>query len=198
MLDPLGLQNNGGPTLTIALMPGSPAIDKGKNFSGSAFDQRGTGFARTVGNALVAGGDGTDIGAFEVQTIVCPQGQGYWKNNPAAWPASALPMTLGSQVYTTKSQLLKILMTPIGTGNKADASLILADQLIAAKLNIANGADGTPVTSTIMNADFLLSGFNGKLPYHVKPSSPTGQLMVNDASVLDNFNNGLLTSGCGL
>ena len=78
---------------------------------------------------------------------------------------------LGSQTYT-KTELLTILNTPTGSGTKADASLILADQLIAAKLNIANGADGTPVTSTITNADFLLSGFNGKLPYHVKPSSP--------------------------
>jgi len=67
MLDTNGLQNNGGPTLTIALQPGSPAIDKGKNFSGSTTDQRGPGFARTVGTAAVNGGDGTDIGAFEVQ-----------------------------------------------------------------------------------------------------------------------------------
>jgi len=28
-LDPAGLQNNGGPTQTIALLPGSPAIDAG-------------------------------------------------------------------------------------------------------------------------------------------------------------------------
>jgi len=68
MLGPL--QNNGGPTFTHALLPGSPAIDKGKNFSGSTTDQRGTGFARTVDNPSIAnatGGDGTDIGAFEVQ-----------------------------------------------------------------------------------------------------------------------------------
>ena len=68
MLGPL--QDNGGPTFTHALLPGSPAIDKGKNFSGSTTDQRGTGFARTVDNPSIAnatGGDGTDIGAFEVQ-----------------------------------------------------------------------------------------------------------------------------------
>lgn len=69
MLDPNGLQDNGGPTLTIALLPGSPAIDKGKNFSGSMFDQRGPGFVRTFDKLIAnaAGGDGTDIGAFEVQ-----------------------------------------------------------------------------------------------------------------------------------
>ncbi len=70
--DPLlgPLQDNGGPTFTHALLPGSPAIDQGKNFSGSATDQRG--FARPVDFAAIAnaaGGDGSDIGAFEVQTL---------------------------------------------------------------------------------------------------------------------------------
>ena len=55
-----GLANNGGPTLTQALLSGSPAINKGANPLALAFDQRGPGFAR------VSGG-GTDIGAFEVQ-----------------------------------------------------------------------------------------------------------------------------------
>ena len=65
MLGPL--QNNGGPTLTRALLAGSPAIDKGHT-SGSFFDQRG--FIRSVDfpnidNALGGDGDGGDIGAFE-------------------------------------------------------------------------------------------------------------------------------------
>ena len=73
-LDPNGLQDNGGPTKTIALLPGSPAIDKGSSagLSGSlATDQRDVGFARTFDDPAVpnaTGGDGTDIGAFETQT----------------------------------------------------------------------------------------------------------------------------------
>ena len=98
---------------------------------------------------------------------------------------------LGSQTYT-KMELLHILMTPAG----GDASLILADQLIAAKLNIANGSDPTPISSTITHADSLLSMFSGKLPYNVKPSSAIGQMMVNDANTLDSYNNGKLTRGC--
>ena len=54
------LQDNGGPTPTIALLDGSPAIDAGSNPNNLEFDQRGEGFDRTVGEA-------TDIGAFEVQ-----------------------------------------------------------------------------------------------------------------------------------
>ena len=61
-LDPLlgELQNNGGFTATHALLPGSPAINTGLNFYYSSNDQRGLGFIRTVG-------EGTDIGAFELQ-----------------------------------------------------------------------------------------------------------------------------------
>ncbi len=60
------LQNNGGPTLTRALLSGSPALDKGHS-SGSTTDQRG--FPRTFDNPMIpnaTGGDGTDIGAFEL------------------------------------------------------------------------------------------------------------------------------------
>lgn len=68
-LDSRGLRNNGGPTQTVALLAGSPAIDKGTSagLTGTlTTDQRG--FARTVDNSGIAnatGGDGTDIGAYE-------------------------------------------------------------------------------------------------------------------------------------
>ena len=69
-LDALGLQDNGGPTHTIALQPDSPAIDKGsaEGLSGKLEnDQRGV-FGRTFDDPAVANaGDGTDIGAFELQ-----------------------------------------------------------------------------------------------------------------------------------
>ena len=98
---------------------------------------------------------------------------------------------LGSQTYT-KAELLNILNHP----NFFDASIILAVQLIAAKLNIANGSDPTPVSSTITHADGLLSMFSGKLPYHVNPFSYIGQMMVHDALTLVCYNNGKLTPGC--
>jgi hypothetical protein len=62
--DPLlgPLQNNGGPTFTHELLPGSPAINAGNpGFSPPPlFDQRGLGFARVVNGRI-------DIGSFEVQ-----------------------------------------------------------------------------------------------------------------------------------
>ncbi len=59
------LANNGGPTQTHALLPGSPAINAGDPAAGTTlgfpkWDQRGPGFSRVFGGRL-------DIGAFEVQ-----------------------------------------------------------------------------------------------------------------------------------
>src|SRR5947207_8808034 len=60
MLGPL--QDNGGPTFTHALLPGSPAIDAGNpSFTPPpVFDQRGPNFDRVVNGRI-------DIGSFEVQ-----------------------------------------------------------------------------------------------------------------------------------
>ena len=61
MLGPL--QNNGGPTLTHALLAGSPAIDAGDpNFTPPPdYDQRGAGYPRVANGRI-------DIGAFEKQS----------------------------------------------------------------------------------------------------------------------------------
>ena len=64
--DPLlgPLQDNGGPTYTHALLPGSPAIDAGDpNFTPPPFfDQRGPGFDRLVNGRI-------DVGSFEIQGL---------------------------------------------------------------------------------------------------------------------------------
>lgn len=60
------LQDNGGVTYTMALLHGSPAIDKGSS-GGSSFDQRGSGFPRVVGPAA-------DIGAFESNDMIFANG----------------------------------------------------------------------------------------------------------------------------
>jgi hypothetical protein len=96
-------------------------------------------------------------------TIACtPEGgctytQGYWKshgpiplgNNGNEWPVTSL--TLGTTTYTDL-ELLSILNTP-GAGN---GLVTLAHQLIAAKLNVANGADDSAIAATIAAADALI------------------------------------------
>jgi hypothetical protein len=94
------------------------------------------------------------------------------------WPETSL--TLESQNYTA-AELLAILNTP----SNRDASLVLARQLIAAKLNIFNGSNSAPASAANADADGLLAGFGGKLPYGVKSTSATGQAMLSDATTLD-------------
>ena len=66
------LADNGGPTLTHALLPGSVALDAGvaaadlPEFPGSEYDQRGVGYARISGARA-------DAGAFEVQVESPPE-----------------------------------------------------------------------------------------------------------------------------
>ena len=66
-VDPLlgPLADNGGPTLTHALLAGSPALDAGDpsiEFAPVEFDQRGDGYARVSGQFV-------DIGAYEAQGV---------------------------------------------------------------------------------------------------------------------------------
>ena len=63
-LDPAGLQDHGGPTQTIALLPDSPAIDAGDNAAAAELttDQRGVPFERIYGVAV-------DVGAYEAQSL---------------------------------------------------------------------------------------------------------------------------------
>lgn len=89
----------------------------------------------------------------------CTFTQGYWKthgpiptgNNSNVWPVTSL--TLGSVSYTDL-ELLAIFNQP-AAGN---GLLILAHQLMAAKLNIAAGADGSAVAGAIAAADSLIGG----------------------------------------
>ena len=80
------LADNGGPTQTIALLAGSPAIHAGSvalavgpGGSPLTTDQRGTGFPREVDGNV-------DIGAFEVQTVT---------NNPVPTLSAILPNRIG-------------------------------------------------------------------------------------------------------
>ena len=147
MLGPL--QDNGGPTFTHALLCGSPAIDQGKNFNGDTTDQRGDGFARTFDDPNVpnaAGGDGTDIGAFEVQQqIVC---------SPVEQidDLIALVQGLGLQSGTANSLIVKLeaATNALGRGNNQAACGSLG-----AFLNEVNAQTGKKLTAA--EADTLIA-----------------------------------------
>jgi hypothetical protein len=108
-------------------------------------------------------------------------GLGFWKNNADLWPTNSL--TIGGISYT-KDELLTVFSTPA----RGDAVLILAYQLIAAKLNVANGADSSSIASVIADADSLLTGINLLSHTKVKTSTALGHQMTTDAGLLEAFN----------
>jgi hypothetical protein len=112
----------------------------------------------------------------------CVFSQGYWKNHPDAWPVTELQ--LGNVTYT-QDQLLSILHEPV----RGNGILILAHQEIAAKLNIANGADGSCIQQTLADADALIGDL-------VVPPVGDGYLHPQEVSgladTLDDYNEGRL------
>jgi hypothetical protein len=186
-VDPLlaALADNGGQTMTLALQAGSPALD-----IDSAAACVETADQRHVDRPQ---GSGCDAGAFELEVQepapFCPAEQGFWKNNPDLWPENT--MTLGNEPYD-QAELLAILDNP----SKKDASVIMAKQLIAARLNVAAGADATAVADDMLAADGLLPAFVGKLPYYVKTNSLTGKQMTKYGKILESFNKQELNPEC--
>ncbi|HET9371100.1 MAG TPA: hypothetical protein VFO19_12660 [Vicinamibacterales bacterium] len=128
-----------------------------------------------------------------VCSLGCTQSQGYWKthgpvptgNNQNEWPVSSL--TLGTVNYTAL-ELQSIMNAPVA-GN---GLISLAHQLIAAKLNIANGANGAAVAATIAAADALIGAL-------VVPPVGTDALAPSATSalvdVLTQFNEGAIGPG---
>ncbi|MCB2406792.1 hypothetical protein [Hymenobacter lucidus] len=112
----------------------------------------------------------------------CTYTQGYWKNHPESWPVNSLQ--IGTTTYD-KAQLLTILGTPV----KGNGLISLAHQLIAAKLNVANGSSPTALGTAIAQADAKIGGLN----------LFTGSLKPADTSALtttlDNYNNGITGPG---
>jgi hypothetical protein len=126
----------------------------------------------------------------------CTLTQGFWKthgptacvtgNNTNEWPAFTT-LTLGTVSYTD-AQLCSILnQSTAGNGLVA-----LAHQLIAAKLNIADGADGSAIATTIAAADAAIGSL-------VVPPVGSGALAPSSVSplvtALDDYNNGVTGPG---
>jgi hypothetical protein len=121
-------------------------------------------------------------------TTNCTYTVGYWKNHSDVWPVTSL--TLGTVVYTD-AELLSILNESVG-GN---GLISLAHQLIAAKLNIAMGADPSAAAACIAAADALIGNL-------VVPPVGGGYLDPSTTSsttqCLDDYNNGITGPGhCG-
>ncbi len=166
------LAENGGPTLTHALLPGSPAINRGANLGifvftpKPVFDQRGLGFVRAVGRA--------DIGAFEVQ-----QKGSYLVPDPLNGANRQL-IVVGSQFNDTitvsvSGSIFSVVFASGGTqkfastitnpivgivvmGNDGDDKITVAASVTAATSSILNGGSGDDSLTGSSGNDILLGG----------------------------------------
>jgi len=144
------LANNGGPTQTIALLTGSPAINAGS--IGLAFvggqslttDQRGTGFARTVNGTI-------DIGAFEIQTVT---------NNPVPALSAILPNLIGVGYASP------ITLTVTGSGFISQSVVDWTSTALATTY-----VSSSELTATIPASDFAATG---SFPITVVNPTPGG------------------------
>jgi cysteine-rich repeat protein len=137
----------------------------------------------------VAGGDSSDQEqSVAGQQYGCTLTIGYWKTHPEAWPLNAVP--LGNHIYD-KSDALRILNQSV----QGNGLVALAHQLIAAKLNVASGADPQSVSDAIKTADYLIGAL-------VVPPIGGGSLPTKTTSglvaQLDSYNTGTTGPGhCG-
>jgi len=106
----------------------------------------------------------------------CQDTPGFWKNHPEAWPVSSL--ILGDTPYTMV-QLMRILDTP----TQGDIRIILAQHLIAAKLNVLSGDD--PIDD-IGDADAYLTAHGLLMGPHPTGSDKQDGVAIKDALVAYN------------
>lgn len=113
----------------------------------------------------------------------CHYTPGYWKNHPEDWPVTNL--TLGCVNYD-QAALLVILGKPV----RGDATIILAHHLIAAMLNVANGADDA-IQSDIDAGNSLLCRY----PLYSNPADPARAEIIDVKNALCAYNE-YVVPGC--
>ncbi len=121
----------------------------------------------TGGSTGTGGAGGFDGGSDGVN---CVYTLGFYKNHTDVWPVQTLFL---GQVEYSQAQLIDILNAPA----TMNALTQLARQLIAAKLNVAGGANGGVATATMDAADALIGS-------QIAPPVGDGTLSQEDASGL--------------
>jgi hypothetical protein len=121
----------------------------------------------------------------------CVLTQGYWKNHPEAWCVQTIQ--LGCQAYSTQVAI-GIMQQPTA----GDMTYALAQQLIAAKLNVNCNfnVDSSCVASAIANADVWLC--QHPVGSIVPAKSAAWAAITHDYNVLCSYNQGQLCAPhCG-
>ena len=142
----------------------------------------GGGFSVVAG--FVVDGTANDFGLFTSTAANPGTGTpGYWKNHPEAWPSPTI--TIGGIEYT-KAQAIYWLSN-IGR----DKTTTMFASLVAAKLSILIGNDGSCVDATIVAADAWMAKW-GPVGHNIDASSYAWSLGAPLQRILDSYDNGLL------
>ena len=207
------LANNGGPTQTMALLAGSPALNAGNNSlavdaSNAALttDQRGAPFQRIFGAAV-------DMGAFETQSIslvvTSANDQLDAIYNPAQLTLrDALFLTNASSGANTITFSSSISGTPINltlgnlvidsavtiTGDGAKNSIINAQQL-SRVFYLGTGAGNVTLSGLTITGGATWG--NNSYGAGILSDS-TGTLTVTDCAITRNLTTGYLGDGAGI
>jgi hypothetical protein len=144
-----------------------------------------------------------DAGLYLPEEMGCSLTIGFWKNHAGFGPQAdvvtpLLPILLGEAggaktltVDTAAKAVSVLSMKDYGGGKNGIAKLYA--QMLGAKLNIANGADGTDIAVAIANADAFLSTHNAMDWNSLSRSDK--QFVNNLMSKFDQYNNGDIGPG---
>ena len=173
LLDPNGLQNNGGPTETIALQLGSPAIDAIPTGRANCpgFDQRGAPRPDVDSPAETS----CDIGAFEYGTFLVTRATATASVTPTSSPTATAPVSAApsrsatstpspapstSITFVGASSLVDS-ATPVGSINLAHPSEDVGDVMIAQIIIYDGAGTNVPTAPTgwsLIRDDVISSG----------------------------------------
>ena len=182
-IDPLlgPLANNGGPTETMALLPGSPAIDTGSNAlipSGVTTDQRG--LARIVNGTV-------DMGAFESRGFtISVTGDDNQQATAGTQFASPLQVAVGSSFGEPVAGGQVTFSAP-GSGASATFS---GTSVLAATIDadgLANVAAAANATLGVYTVAATAAGAAGEADFHLGNIELPSLVVTTAADVVDPF-----------
>ncbi len=158
------LRDNGGPTLTHALLSGSPAIDTGDDASCPATDQRGV--ARPQGAQC-------DIGAFEFVGTIPPRAFDQAVTTTGDRPVN---ITLAASDPDTGDTLTFIIVSPPASGD-----LFMGNSVAGEKLTTGD----SPITGDTVTYKARL-GFAGTDRFSFKANDGTADSNIATVTILVN------------
>lgn len=188
------LQDNGGPSRTMALLPGSPAIDTAINSVCTSKDQRGV--TRPQGT-------GCDVGAFEVGvhpaagTIDGPRGVMQWETHsysssvvstgvPYAYAWTVTGVSVEMTGATTRTPSIRF--TSPGTATitvraYAAGGLIQEAPVTTATVQVGRGDNAAPIIQFVGAPSTAQQGAPVAIPFtYSDPDGDTVSALASDAS----------------